>query len=273
MIFDTHCHYTSEKYAKDLPQVLEEIRKEGVGRAVTVSTNWKDIEDTLKLTKKEDFLYGTVGFHPDEVGALEEEAQLEKKDDVQEKIGLELLRDYAQEDKIVAIGEIGLDYHWMIEPEEIQQKWFIRQLELAKELDLPVNIHSRDATKDTFDIMKQYHEGTTGGIIHCFSGSVEVAREYVKLGYYLGIGGVVTFKNSKTLKRVVEDIPLSHLVTETDCPYMAPEPYRGRRNQSSYIRYVIRKIAELKGISEEEVERVTWENACRVYRLDNSSTK
>ena len=167
---------------------------------------------------------------------------------------------------MVAVGEIGLDYYWDKESHEEQKKWFIRQLHLARELNLPVNIHSRDASEDTFQIMKEYGKGLEG-IIHCFSGSKELALEYVKLGFHIGVGGVVTFKNGKKLKQVVEAIPLTSIVLETDCPYLAPEPYRGKRNNSSYIRYVAEEIARLKSVTFEEVVRQTEENAKKIYRI------
>ena len=166
-----------------------------------------------------------------------------------------------------AVGEIGLDYHWNVEPKEVQQEWFVRQLHLATEEKMPVIIHSREASQDTFDIMKKEHAGTTGGVIHCFSGSAEMAKEYVKMGYYIGVGGVVTFKNSRVLKEVVKAIPLEHIVVETDCPYLAPTPHRGKRNSSVYLPLVIEEIAKLKGITAEEVENATYENAQRLYGL------
>ena len=200
------------------------------------------------------FMYGAAGIHPDHVGELNEER-------------MEQLREYCHRDKIVAVGEIGLDYHWNVEPKEVQQEWLIRQLHLATEEKLPVIIHSRDASQDTFDIMKKEHAGTTGGVIHCFSGSAEMAKEYVKMGYYIGVGGVVTFKNSRVLKEVVKAIPLECIVVETDCPYLAPAPHRGKRNSSAYLPLVIEEIARLKEITAEEVENVTYENAQRLYGL------
>lgn len=179
----------------------------------------------------------------------------------------ETVREYCHRDKVVAVGEIGLDYHWNVEPKEVQQEWFIRQLHLAIEEKLPVVIHSREASQDTFDIMKKEHAGTTGGVIHCFSGSAEMAKEYVKMGYYIGVGGVVTFKNSRVLKEVVKAISLEHIVVETDCPYLAPTPHRGKRNSSAYLPLVIEEIAKLKGITAEEVEDATYENAQRLYGL------
>ena len=176
------------------------------------------------------------------------------------------MKELFKEEKVVAVGEIGLDYYWDNEPREVQKKWFIRQLELARELDLPVLIHSREAAADTMEIMKGHAKGLSG-VIHCYSYSKEMAQEYIKMGFYIGVGGVVTFKNAKKLKEVVENIPLISIVLETDCPYMAPEPNRGKRNNSAYIRYVAEKIAELKGITYEEVVEQTEKNARDMYRL------
>lgn len=254
MIFDTHSHYNDDQYDQDRPQVLASLKEVNVRKLVNISASWKDLQETIQLIQEYPFVYGAVGIHPDHVGELSEER-------------MQMMRNYCKLEKVIAVGEIGLDYHWMTESREMQKKWFVRQLELAKETELPVVIHSRDASQDTFDIMKKEHAGTTGGIIHCYSGSVEMAREYVKLGYYLGIGGVVTFKNSKVLKNVVKEIPLEHLVLETDCPYLAPTPFRGKRNTSAYLPYVVQEIASLKDLSTEEVEAITWENAHKVYRL------
>ena len=182
---------------------------------------------------------------------------------------MEHLRKLCSGPKVVCVGEIGLDYHWMVEEKEVQQHWFREQMRLAYELKLPINVHSRNAAQDTYDMIRDnYNAGqATGGVIHCYSGSRELAREYVRMGYHLGIGGVVTFKNAKTLKRVVEDTPIERLVTETDCPYLAPEPYRGKRNDSRYIRFVIEKIAELKQMDVQECARILQKNAHDVYRI------
>lgn len=179
------------------------------------------------------------------------------------------LRELCRGPKVVCVGEIGLDYHWMVEEKAVQQRWFREQMRLAFELGLPINVHSRNAAQDTFDLIRENYDAgqATGGIIHCYSGSRELAREYVKMGYHLGIGGVITFKNSKTLKRVVEDTPIERLVTETDCPYLSPEPNRGKRNDSRNIRFVIEKIAELKQMDVEECARILQRNAHEVYRI------
>ena len=254
MIFDSHAHYDDAQFDEDRMDVLSHLKDAGVAKVVNISNGWDDLLKTLELIKQVPFLYGTVGIHPCKVSELNDER-------------MEQMRDFCSGDKIVAVGEIGLDYYWMSDPKEVQKEWFIRQLRLAKEVNLPVVIHSRDASQDTFDIMKAEHAGTTGGVIHCYSGSVEMAREYVKMGYFLGIGGVVTFKNSKTLKKVAAEIPLEHIVIETDCPYLAPTPYRGKRNSSAYLPMVVEEIARLRGIYPEEVERVTYENAMRLYSI------
>lgn len=256
MIFDSHAHYDDAQFDEDRVDVLSHLKDAGVERVVNISNGWDDLLKTLDLIKEVPFLYGTVGIHPCKVSELNE-ARMEQ------------MKDFCSRDKIVAVGEIGLDYYWMSDPKDVQKEWFVRQLRLAKEVNLPVVIHSRDASQDTFDIMKAEHAGTTGGVIHCYSGSLEMAREYVKMGYYLGIGGVVTFKNSKTLKKVAAEIPLENIVVETDCPYLAPTPHRGKRNSSAYLPLVIEEIARLRDISPEEVEQVTYENAKRLYGIKN----
>ena len=253
MIFDTHAHYDDSQFEKDRDMVLASMPELGVGTIVNVSASYDSCRRAVALAEKYPFVYAAVGVHPDEVGALNEETFAEMKKLFQHK-------------KVVAVGEIGLDYYWDNEPHDVQQEWFIRQVELARELDLPVLIHSREAAADTMYVMKTYAQGLRG-VIHCYSYSREMAEEYVKRGFYIGIGGVVTFKNAKKLKEVAEAVPLKRIVLETDCPYMAPEPFRGRRNQSSYLRYVAEKISELKDISTEEVIAVTEENARELYRL------
>lgn len=255
MIFETHAHYDDEAFDGDREELLASMAENGVARIVNVGASIRGVEDTVKLAEQYPFICGAVGVHPDEVGELNEER-------------MAWLRELTGREKIVAVGEIGLDYYWDKEDHEVQKKWFVRQLALAKETGLPVVIHSREAAKDTFDIMKSEHAGTTGGVIHCFSNSKEMARDYLNLGYYIGIGGVVTFKNARVMKEVAEYVPLDRILIETDCPYLAPTPFRGKRNSSLYLPYVIEEIARLKGISAETVEQVTYENAMRMYRLE-----
>ena len=253
MIIDTHAHYDDEQFDTDRDELLKSMEAGGIGLIVNAGStidSWKKI---VELTEGYSFMYGAIGIHPDEVGDMDDE-QFSRMSDL-----LEL-------DKIVAVGEIGLEYYWDKEEHDLQKEWFIRQLGLAREKDMPVIIHSRDAAADTFEIMKQHAAGMKA-VIHCYSYSAEMAREYVKMGYYIGVGGVVTFKNAKKLKQVVEEIPLASIVLETDCPYLAPVPYRGKRNTSLYLPYVAEQVAELKGITVEDVIRQTEKNSRELYGL------
>ncbi len=253
MIFDTHAHYDDEQFDEDRKELLHSMADKGVGTIVNVSASLKSCERVVNMVQEYPFMYAAVGVHPDEVGGLCEES-------------FARVKELAGRDKVVAIGEIGLDYYWDQESHDIQKKWFVRQLELAGNLDLPVLIHSREAAADTMAIMKEHARGLKG-VIHCYSYSEEMAKEYVKMGFYIGVGGVVTFKNARKLKQTVEGIPLASIVLETDCPYLAPVPYRGKRNQSAYIRYVAEEVAKLKGITCEEVIRQTEENAKKLYGI------
>lgn len=259
MIFDTHAHYDDEQFDEDRHELLMSMSEGGIGTIVNVGASMNSCRTTLELTRKYPFVYGAVGVHPDEVGTLTEE-------------DMEWLKSASADPKIVSIGEIGLDYYWNVSESEIQKRWFIRQLDLAKEVKLPVIIHSREAAKDTLDIMKA-HGREQGGVIHCFSYSVETAREYLNMGYYIGIGGVVTFKNAKKLKEVAEYTPLDRIVLETDCPYLAPVPNRGKRNSSLNLTYVADAISEIKGIPVEEVIAMTEKNARCMYRLPEQDNR
>ena len=254
MIFETHAHYDDESFNDDREALIRSLPEKGIGRIINVGASIETTKTTLELAAKYDYIYAAVGVHPSDISGLNEET-------------FTWLKEQASLPKTVAIGEIGLDYYWDKESHELQKEWFERQMELAKEVDLPIIVHSREAAQDTFDLIKSEHAGTTGGVIHCFSGSKEMAKEYIKMGYYIGVGGVVTFKNARVLKEVVESIPLERILTETDCPYLAPVPFRGKRNCSAYISYVLDMIAELKGISREEAEQVTYENARNMYRI------
>lgn len=254
MIFDTHAHYDDGQFDADRDDILRAMEDLGVGGIVNVGASLRGCKRALELAGRYPFLYAAVGIHPDEAGDLNEDTFAK-------------LKGWCREKKVVAVGEIGLDYYWDAQPHDIQKKWFIRQLELAGELELPVNIHSRDAAEDTFQIMKEYAQDLKG-IIHCFSGSAELAAAYVKLGFFIGVGGVVTFKNGKKLKKAVEAVPLTRIVLETDAPYLSPEPHRGKRNHSGYLKYVAQEIAKLKEVTYEEVVRQTEANAREVYGLE-----
>ncbi len=251
MILDTHAHYDDEAFDADREELLESLQPNGIEKVVNVCASIDGLQNTVALMEKYPFVYGAVGVHPDDADKMTQE-------------NLDEIRRLSHLDKMVAIGEIGLDYYWHKEKEEheIQQKMFRAQLDIAREEKMPFMIHSRDAAEDTLNIIREYMKGGMyGGIIHCFSYSKEIAAEYLKMGLYLGIGGVVTFENAKKLKEVVKYAPLSQIVLETDSPYLAPKPNRGKRNSSLNLPYVVRMIAELKEVTEEEVISVTRENA------------
>jgi TatD DNase family protein len=256
LIFDTHAHYDDRQFDEDREHLLSNLERDGIGRVVNVGADLESSKSCVALAAQYDTVYAAVGVHPSDVDCLNDES-------------FEWLVSHCHDNKVVAIGEIGLDYYWEKDSaqQKMQQYWFIRQLELARQEKLPVIIHSRDAAEDTFRVMKEQNAQQIGGVVHCYSYSVELAREYVKMGFYIGIGGVVTFKNAKKLKEVAADIPLERIVLETDCPYLAPEPHRGKRNASVYLHEVAEEIAKIRGISKEEVVAAAWDNACRLYRL------
>lgn len=255
MIFETHAHYDDEAFAEDRDELLKALPENGIGRVVNVGASPVSCQTTIELMEKYDFVYGALGIHPSETAVLDE-------------VLFAGLREQCQHVKCVAVGEIGLDYYWQEPDRDIQKKWFLRQLQMAKELCLPVVVHSRDAAQDTIEIMKAEHAEEIGGVIHCFSYTKETAAIFLKMGFYIGIGGVVTFKNAKKLKEAVEYIPLDRIVVETDSPYLAPEPNRGKRNDSSKLPFVISEIARIKQLPPERVEEITWQNACKLYRME-----
>ena len=256
MIFDTHAHYNDEAFAGDLDEITEKFAGCGIGKAVNVASDLESIGEVLELTKRFPLFYAALGIHPSDSGELTED-------------DLEGIRAHLSDPGVVAVGEIGLDYYWKEPDKEIQKKWFIRQLQMARDADLPVIIHSRDAAADTMEILKEY--GTGQGVIHCYSYSAEMAKEFVAMGYYIGVGGVVTFKNGRKLKETVAQIPPERIVLETDCPYLAPVPHRGERNSSLYLPLVVSEVASILGITEEETEALTWNNALKLYRLDQNA--
>ena len=258
MIFETHAHYDDDRFDEDRDKILKSLPEAGIGIVVNSGASVESTRDTIELAKKYAHVYAAVGIHPSEIAELDEAF-------------FDWMRAQTAWEKTVAIGEIGLDYYWDKEPEvqERQRYWFGRQIELARETGLPIIVHSRDAAADTMQVMKEHQAQEIPGVIHCYSYSKEMAQEFIKMGYYIGVGGVVTFKNAKKLIETVETIPLESILLETDCPYMAPEPYRGKRNSSLYLPYVVERIAQIKGITPEEVERVTELNARRLFRKVN----
>ena len=261
MIFDTHAHYEDGQFDADREALLASLQEHGITRIVNVSSTLESLEKTRRLTEEYDWIRGAYGLHPEELtDALSQCPETELTDRV---------RACCRLPETAAVGEIGLDYYWEKDPEKrnLQQTWFRRQLRLAREENLPVIIHTRDAAEDTLRIAKEENLGEIGGVMHCWPYSVEMAREYLNMGLFLGIGGVVTFKNARKLKESVAYAPLESLVLETDCPYLAPVPHRGKRNCSLYLPLVVEAIADIKGVTPGEVEAVTFENACRLYRI------
>ena len=273
MIIDTHVHYDDEAFDADREELIGSLQENNIGLVLDIGSTKESLPKIRSLMDRYDFVYGAMGLHPDEIGALTDELLGEIREDMKNP-------------KVLAVGEIGLDYYWNKEEQELQKAAFRKQINLALECGKPVVIHSREAAADTLEILREmYGKGSLWealhgsaapgassgpterkGVMHCYSYSAEQARIYTReLGFYLGIGGVVTFKNAKKIKEVVADTPLEYIILETDCPYLAPVPYRGKRNCSLYLPYVVQAIAELKGVSPEEVERITEENARRLF--------
>lgn len=255
MIFETHAHYDDGAFDPDRDELLDSLPDHGIGTVVNVCASIDSLDDTARLMERYPFIYGAVGIHPDEVGGMDDQV-------------LEKIRRLARHKKAVAIGEIGLDYHWDTESHDTQKKWFCAQMDIARQEKKPFIIHSRDAAADTLDTMKELHAGDmSGGIVHCFSYSVEIAREYLEMGLLLGIGGVLTFPNAKKLKEVASYAPLEQIVLETDSPYLSPVPNRGKRNSSLNLPYIAKELANIKGIPYDQVIDVTTSNAKRLFGL------
>ena len=251
MFFDSHAHYDDTRFDEDRHELLSAMAKNKVDYIVNAAADITSSNEGIRLSEEYPFIYTAVGVHPHSV---------EKLDAFNEgSTTIEFLKELANHPKVVAIGEIGLDYYYEHSPREIQKIWFKRQMELAKKVDLPIIVHSRDASQETFEMIRE--SGLSKGVIHCFSGSPEMALEYIKLGFYIGVGGTVTFKNARRSVEVVEQIPMESIVIETDCPYLTPVPHRGKRNDSTYLVHISEKIAEIKNISIEEVAHITSKNA------------
>jgi len=257
MIIDTHAHYDDESFDADRDGLLAGLPGGGVEKVINAGASYASALEGLALSEKYPHVYCALGVHPNEIrpgapGGLTDEV-------------LEEFAAKSVHPKVVAIGEIGLEYHYEDPARGIQRLWFRKQIALAKRVGLPIIVHSREATQETYDIIREEHAEEAGGVIHCFSGGPDTAADYVKHGFYIGVGGVVTFKNGKKMKEVVKRVPLTSILLETDSPYLAPDPYRGKRNCSLYLPYVARAVAELKGVTEEEVIAVTKENAERCF--------
>lgn len=255
LLIDSHAHLDDRRFNKDREQLIESMEGDRLEAIINIGIDLETSQQSIDLAKKHDSIYATVGYHPHNASQLDEEILGE-------------LERLAGEDKVVAIGEIGLDFHYDNSPREDQRYWFKKQLDLAKKLDLPVVIHSRDATQETFEILKEAQDGNLRGVLHCYSGSVEMARQYIDLGFYISLAGPVTFKNAVMPKEVARSVPLDKLLVETDAPYLTPEPYRGKRNDPSKVVNTADTIAELRGISLDELAEATNRNTKRLFNLD-----
>lgn len=252
-IFDTHAHYDSDSFDEDRENVIKELQENGVIGVLNCGADLYGLRKSVELAKEFDMFYAAVGIHPENADEFNEDVVKE-------------IKEFVKNEKVKAIGEIGLDYYWEENPpREVQKEVFRAQMKLADELNLPVVIHDRDAHKDTLEIMKEFPNVI--GVVHCFSGSVEFAKECIKLGYYIGFTGVLTFKNAKKLVDVCREIPAERMLVETDCPFMAPVPFRGKRNKSDYIEYIIDKMSEIRGISGEEMNEILLNNKKRLFKI------
>ncbi len=249
-LIDTHAHLYEPEYADSFDAFANELTQNGVEKVICVGCNIETSKQTIEIANKYPFIYAEVGFHPCDVANITEDMWRQMKDLI-------------ACDKVVALGEIGLDYHWDSAPRDVQKEWFARQLDYANEAGLPAVIHSRDAMQDTIDILKAHP--VQKGVIHCFSGSAESMQEILNLGYSISMGGVVTFKNARRALECIEQVPLDRLMLETDCPYLAPEPFRGKLNRPDYTRYIAQKIADIRGMKFEEIVDITNQNAKRMF--------
>jgi TatD DNase family protein len=253
-MFDSHAHYDDTAFDNDRSELLEKVQSLGVQYIINAGTNIKSSKESIELSQKYGFIYSAIGVHP-------HDAEKAEKDYI------DVLKEISKAEKCIAIGEIGLDYYYDYSPKDVQKKVFEEQIILAKEQNLPIIIHDRDAHEDTLEILKKQNVKNIGGVMHCFSGSYEMAKEIIKIGLYIGVGGSLTFSNAKKTVEVVEKIPIEYILSETDCPYLTPVPFRGKRNDSSYMKNTIEKIAQIKQIGFEEADNILTENAKRVFNI------
>lgn len=256
MFIDTHVHLNADQYEEDLQEVIDRALEAKVERMVVIGFDRKTIERTMQLIEQYDFVYGVIGWHP--VDAIDCTPQ-----------DLEWIEQLASHPKIVGIGETGLDYYWDKSPKDVQQELFRKQIQLAQKINLPIVIHNRDATGDVVQILREENAASVGGVMHCFSGSVETARECIAMNFKISLGGPVTFKNARLPKEVATEIALEHLMIETDAPYLAPHPHRGKRNEPAFVPLVAEEIARLKGLTIEEIAQATTANAKNFFGIDN----
>ena len=254
LIFDTHAHYTDEAFNEDREVILSGLKSNGVGMVMNACAAFGEIEGIVELINTHDFIYGSVGVHPSEVHDLTDAS-------------ISSMEEALKHPKMMAVGEIGLDYHYEDTDKAEQKLWFVKQIDLAKRCNYPIMIHSRDAAADTLDIVKAEKADSVGGVVHCFSYETEMAKIYLDMGFYIGIGGVLTYKNARKLVEVAQMAPLDRIVLETDCPYLSPVPNRGKRNDSSNLNFVAQKLAEIKGLPVGDVIDATFANAINLYKI------
>ncbi len=255
MLFDTHAHLNAVQFDADREEVIQRALDEGVSHIVVVGFDRETIKGALDLAEGYDFIYAAIGWHPvDAIDMTEED--------------LKWIEELASHPKVVALGEMGLDYHWDKSPKDIQMEVFRKQIRLSKKVNLPIVIHNREATEDVVRILEEENAGEVGGIMHCYSGSLEIAKKCMDMNFYISFGGPVTFKNAKKPKEVAVEIPMDRILIETDCPFLSPHPLRGKRNESSYVKYIAEQIAELKGMSVEEIAQKTSDNAFRLFGIN-----
>ncbi|QDX91957.1 TatD family deoxyribonuclease [Brevibacillus laterosporus] len=254
MLFDTHAHLNAEQFDEDRDEVIARARENGVSTIVNVGFNRETIPTTLELAEKYDFIYAVVGWHPQDAINMKEQ-------------DLEWLEELTKHPKVVGLGEMGLDYYWDTSPRDVQAEVFRKQIRLARKLQMPIVIHDRDAHQDIIDILREEKAGEVGGIMHCFSGSYELAKMALDMNFYISFGGPLTFKNAKKPKEVAAQIPMDRILIETDCPYLTPHPFRGKRNESAYVKYVAEEMAQIHGLSFEELAKITADNARRLFNI------
>lgn len=255
MLFDTHTHLDAAQFDEDREEVIARALEQGVSRMINIGFNRETIPTTMELAEKYDFIYAAVGWHPQDAVTMRPE-------------DLDWIAELCRHDKVVAIGEIGLDYYWDTSPQDVQQSVFRQQIGLARNLQMPIVIHNRDAHADVVRILREEHAEEVGGVMHCFSGSWEIAKQCLDLGFYISFGGPITYKNAKQPKEVLSQVPLDRLLIETDSPYLTPHPFRGRRNETGYVRLVAEAAAALKGLELEELSKITFQNALNCFRFD-----
>lgn len=256
MLIDTHAHIDNEAFDEDRDEVIARALEQGVSTIINIGFNRETIATTIALAEKHDFIYAAVGWHPQDAKDMTD-------------ADFEQVRALCKHPKVVAIGEIGLDYYWDTSPKDVQQEVFRRQIRLARELHMPIIIHNRDAHEDVVRILREEHAADVGGVMHCYSGSWEIAKMCLDMNFYISFGGPVTFKNAKQPKEVLKQVPLDRLLIETDAPYLCPHPLRGKRNETSYVRFVAEEAANLKEMSYEQFAEITAMNARRLFSLDD----